>query len=464
MRLSMVGPALVPAGSTRYRPLHLDDVGGLVPEEVLSEMRVVATVLPFRTNHYVLGRLIDWTRAPDDAMYQLTFPQRGMLPERDYERVAAALASGDEDRLRRLVRDVRRGLNPHPDGQRNNVPRTEGSEVAGVQHKYRETVLVFPSGGQTCHAYCSFCFRWPQFVGQADWRFATDQSHRFADYIRGQPDVTDVLITGGDPLVLSAARLALYLEPFLGHSCEHVTSIRIGTKALAYWPFRFLSDHDADDLLRLFERIVLSGRHLALMAHYTHPVELSTDEAQLALARVRSVGAEVRTQAPIVRHVNDDPLVWARLWREQVRLGCVPYYMFVPRETGANRYYQVPLDRALRVFEEAYAAVSGLGRTARGPVMSTEMGKVLVDGRTEVGGVPCFVLKVLQARDPALVGKIALAQLDPTATWLTDLVPLVDPHDLLGGEAGWHSVFPSSFERSLDFGPLPQVPDHLPVA
>lgn len=226
---------VTPPSPHRYRALRLGDVErtGLVPPDVLAEMRVVAAVLPFRTNSYVLEELVDWSRVPDDPIYALTFPQRGMLGDEQFRAVADAQRRGDRVRLDRVVDEVRRALNPHPDGQKDkNVPRTEDGEVAGVQHKYRETVLVFPAGGQTCHAYCTFCFRWPQFVGRPDWRFVTDHARGFADYVRSRTEVTDVILTGGDPLVMAADRLETYLAALL--DCPHVTSIRIGTKSLAY--------------------------------------------------------------------------------------------------------------------------------------------------------------------------------------------------------------------------------------
>ena len=158
--------------------------------------------------------------------------------------------------VRAAAREVWRELNPHPGGQTSlNVPFLEGEPLPGLQHKYRETCLVFPSHGQTCHAYCAYCFRWPQFVGEPDLRIATSEATRFGEYLRAHPAVTDVLVTGGDPLIMSASVLAKYVEPLLDPSLEHVQAIRIATKALAYWPYRFTTDRDADELLRLFERI-----------------------------------------------------------------------------------------------------------------------------------------------------------------------------------------------------------------
>jgi hypothetical protein len=112
------------------------------------------------------------------------------------------------------------------------------------------------------------------------------------------------------------------------------------------------------------------------------------------------------------------------MWRTQVRMGMIPYYMFVERDTGPQDYFAVPLARGCEIFRQAYQSVSGLCRTVRGPSMSATPGKVCVDGVTEVAGVKVFVLRMIQARDPSLVGMPFFARFDPAATWLTDLVPV----------------------------------------
>ncbi len=145
--------------------------------------------------------------------------------------------------------------------------------------------------------------------------------------------------------------------------------------------------------------------------------------AREAIRRIQDTGAVVRCQAPLVRRVNDDAEVWAAMWRDQVRLGAVPYYMFVERDTGPRHYFEVPLARALDIFNEAYRQVSGLGRTVRGPSMSATPGKVLVDGIATVAGQRVFVLKFLQARDPNWVGRLFFAKYNPTVSWLGQLEP-----------------------------------------
>jgi hypothetical protein len=148
----------------------------------------------------------------------------------------------------------------------------------------------------------------------------------------------------------------------------------------------------------------------------------------------------IRTQAPLIRSINDNPATWAAMWRTQVRMGMVPYYMFVERDTGPQDYFAVPLAAGYRIFRDAYQSVSGLSRTVRGPSMSATPGKLCVDGITEVAGEKVFVLHMIQARDPDLVGQPFFARYDPDATWLSDLEPAFagrfpfepDPEELPG--------------------------------
>jgi L-lysine 2,3-aminomutase len=233
--------------------------------------------------------------------------------------------------------------------------------------------------------------------------------------------VTSVLFTGGDPMIMSEAVLRRYLEPLL--EVEQLESIRIGTKSLAYWPQRFVSDPDSADTLRLFASVADAGKTLAFMAHFSHPREMESPIVEAAVAGILATGAVIRTQAPLIRSINDDPETWSSMWRRQLTMGMVPYYMFVERDTGPQDYFAVPLARAYEIFRDAYAGVSGLCRTVRGPSMSATPGKVCVDGVAEIAGQKVFVLHLIQARDPELVGRPFFARYDPKAVWLTDLQP-----------------------------------------
>ncbi|MEO1083296.1 MAG: lysine 2,3-aminomutase [Acidobacteriota bacterium] len=388
-------------------------------------VEVVSKVLPFRVNRYVLRQLIDFDRAPDDPIFQLTFPQRGMLAPDDFRRMADLLRGGaPRAEVEAAARSIRRSLNPHPSGQAtDNVPTLDGKSLPGMQHKYRETLLFFPAAGQTCHAYCTFCFRWAQFVDGGEAPFRASETRDLLTYLSRHRDISDLLVTGGDPLVMRTRVLRSYLEEVLDPAYGHVGTIRLGTKSVAYWPQRFTTDADADDLLRFFEEIVAAGRKLAIMGHYSHPRELETPQAQAALRRIRSTGAMVYMQSPLIRRVNDSASTWAELWRAGSRLGAVPYYFFVERDTGPRRYFEVPLVRSWRIFREAYQQVSGLSRTVRGPVMSAWPGKVLIDGVADVAGERVFALQMLQGRESDWVRRPFYARFDPRAVWLDDLRP-----------------------------------------
>jgi KamA family protein len=396
-----------------------------IPEPLREAVQVISRVLPFRTNQYVLNELIDWSNIPDDPIYRLVFPHPDMLPVDEYKHLRdLVLVNKDEVAIEREVRRIRMRMNPHPAGQMtHNVPMLNGVPLNGLQHKYKQTVLFFPSSGQTCHAYCTFCFRWPQFVGMDELKFDSKESDELVAYLKQHKEVTDVLITGGDPLIMNTRGLAGFIEPLLTPELAHIQNIRIGTKSVSYWPQRFVTDKDADDLMRLFEKVVQSGRNLALMGHYNHPVELRQPIAQQAVKRIVATGATLRMQAPLIRHINEDPAGWAELWTTGVRLGAIPYYMFVERDTGPSEYFQLPLAKAYDIFQSAYQMVSGLSRTVRGPSMSAFPGKVVIDGIVTIAGEKVFALQFLQARNPDWVRKPFYAKFDPEATWLDDLKP-----------------------------------------
>ncbi len=393
-------------------------------DEMIEAIEVVGRVLPFKTNNYVVDELIDWTQIATDPIFTLTFPRKEMLERRHYSAVKKLLDRGaDQATLDKKVREIRMELNPNPAGQEHNVPEINNIKLKGVQHKYSETVLFFPSQGQSCHAYCSFCFRWPQFSGMSNLKFAMKETNLLAQYLLRNDKVTDVLFTGGDPMTMSTRILASYIDMLLQPEFKNIHSIRIGTKALSYWPYRFTEDRDSKELLNLFERITDAGKNLAVQAHFNHPAELKTDALKEAIKQIRATGAQIRTQSPLLKNINDKPEIWAKMWRKQVDLGCIPYYMFVARDTGSKRYFELPLDKCWNIFRKAYGQVSGLCRTVRGPSMSCEPGKIQVLGVQEVKGEKVYVLRFLQGRNAKWVDIPFFAKYDPEATWFDQLKP-----------------------------------------
>lgn len=415
----------------KYKSYTLRNYNKIKQLSVLSEedykaIEVVGNVLPFKTNNYVIEQLIDWDNYRNDPIFHLTFPQKDMLKDEHYNAVEKALNDGiSGDDLFKICNDIRIELNPHPAGQQClNVPMYKNERMNGVQHKYRETVLFFPTSGQTCHAYCTFCFRWPQFVGDKRLKFAGKESRDLANYLIEHQEVTDLLFTGGDPMTMNYKVFRKYLDPILKVIDKtNIQTIRIGTKSLSFWPYRFTTADDAQDMLGLFKMIVDKGLNLAIMAHFNHPVELSTDVVKDAIKNIIATGAQIRTQSPIFKHINDDPDVWAEMWRKQVNLNCIPYYMFMARDTGAKDYFELPIVKAYDIFREAYSKVSGICRTVRGPSMSCTPGKVMISGIAELNGEKVFALRFIQGRNPDWVAMPFFAKYDEEASWMSDLKP-----------------------------------------
>ncbi|MCH8568799.1 MAG: hypothetical protein LAT67_11065 [Balneolales bacterium] len=395
-------------------------------EEAIFDMEVVGNVLPFKANNYVVEELIDWDNVPNDPIFKLTFPQKDMLKEHHFQEMARVLRSGaDRAEIKKTADAIRLQLNPHPAGQVElNKPSLGcGDSLDGMQHKYRETVLFFPSQGQTCHAYCTFCFRWPQFVGMDELKFAMRESDALVAYLKEHPEVTDVLFTGGDPLIMKPKLLRSYIQPLLDADLPNLKTIRIGSKSLSYWPYKFTTDKDARETLDLFQDVVNSGIHLAIMGHFSHAVELSTKAVKQAIRNIRETGCEIRTQSPILAGINDTAEAWREMWQAQINQGLIPYYMFVVRDTGARHYFDIPLEKAHEIYSEAYRKLSGLGRTVRGPSMSCKPGKVHVIGITEIAGEKYFVLNMIQGRNPEWANRPFFAKYDPHAVWIDDLKP-----------------------------------------
>lgn len=402
-------------------------------EQEKEDIEIVGNVLPFKVNNYVVDELINWEKYKTDPIFRLTFPQKEMLHEKDFQLMKKTLSeTTNKAEIKKVADKIRLSLNPHPAGQMEmNVPEIDGVKLTGIQHKYRETVLFFPSSGQTCHSYCTFCFRWAQFVGLDGLKFAMRETELLMKYLEKHQEVTDLLFTGGDPMIMSFKVFQQYIEPFLQEDNRtNIQTIRIGSKALSFWPYKFVTDPDAEDFIKLFKRITDAGINLSFMAHFNHPQELQTSIVKEAVKRLRSTGAQIRTQSPLIKNINDDADVWARMWREQVNQGMIPYYMFVERDTGARHYFEVPLEKTWEIYQKAYQQVSGVCRTVRGPSMSCTPGKVQILGTSflPVNGEEkkVFVLQMIQGRNPDWTSRPFYAKYDPEAYWMDDLEPAFD--------------------------------------
>jgi L-lysine 2,3-aminomutase len=230
-------------------------------------------------------------------------------------------------------------------------------------------------------------------------------------------------------MTMSAKLLNQYLSLILDPDLEHIFNIRIGSRVLSFWPQRFTTDPDADLIIALFNKIVSSGKKLVFMAHFNHPQELESKLVRQAIKRIQDTGVIIRTQSPVLAHINDNSDVWTRLWKEQLKLNMVPYYMFVERNTGAYNYFEIPLVKAWDIYRHAISNISGLAKTARGPSMSTKYGKIEIQGVTSIKNEKVFVLRFIQGRKSNWVQRPFFAKFDPNATWFDQLKPAFGEKD-----------------------------------
>ena len=397
-----------------------------LPEAEREVFDILSTVFHFKANNYVLEHLINWDEVPEDPIYQLIFPRKEMLSAFDFEHLKQLFQLGMDAKTRNsFVQAVRKKMHPEVKHADTGYPEMDGKIITGAYRNFPTILNLFPDPMvKTCHAYCSYCFRWVAFDNvEAQKKTAYRDPYDPIPYLKANPEITDVLFTGADPLVLTASKIKEYIDPVL--EIESVQVIRFNSKALAWWPYRFTTDKDAKPLLELFEYIQSKGKHLNFCAHFTHARELENDVVKEAIQRIRQTGAVIRCQGPLVKGINDTPEDLIALWKHQIANGLVPYYLFVEADHNPESCFRVPLAEALRVFQEAQKETSGLARTVRGPVFMNDLNRVLLDGVTELNGEKYFVLKSLQSPpETDGEGKIKLIPYDEHTKSAGDLFEL----------------------------------------
>jgi KamA family protein len=397
-----------------------------LPQEEQRVFNVLTQIFHFKANTYVLENLIDWNQVPEDPIYRMIFPRMEMLDRGDYWSIEDIMRSSIPLAYRKQqAQDIIDKLQPEYAYAPGNICYLGGIPQKGMTQIFPSIVSLYPDQMmKTCHSYCSYCFRWNGFKNDNARSNSTfDQAVIPALWIKQHPEVKDVLFSGADPLTLKTKELKRFIEPIL--ECDTIDVIRINTKSFAYWPFRFTSDSDAEELLDLFRQIQDRGKHFNITAHFSHPNELKHPAVLEAVQRVKETGTTIRTHAPLIRKVNDSAETWSEMWTLQIKLGMIPYYMYM--ESGQNRQncFRVPPAEALKIFQDAQKITTGLARTVRGPVFMYDINRVLLDGTTTVNGQKYFVLKSLQAAPGCdSEGDIKLVPYDENAMDLGNLYEL----------------------------------------
>ncbi len=334
----------------------------------------------FRANTYYLG-LIDW-KDPSDPIRRLIVPDVSELEPWGY-------------------------LDPSDEHSYTVMP--------GLQHKYPSTALLLVS--KVCGGICRYCFRKRLFLSRQ-----SDILRDFPaalNYIRNHSEITNVLLTGGDPLMLPTRKLDQYVEGLF--TVPHVRIVRIGTKMLSFNPFRVTEDHSLAEMIRRHTR---TDKKIYVVVHFTHPKEFTPQAAQ-AVAMLQSAGAVLLNQCPLIRGVNDRPEVLAELFQTMAEAGVPPYYVFQCRPAVGNKPYAIPIEEGYEIFEAAKARVSGLAKRAR-YVMSHHSGKVEIVGKTRE-----FVFfKYHRAANEKDSGRFLIMRSNPEAYWLDDYKHEIDDYVL----------------------------------
>lgn len=406
----------------------------------LAERELFIEVYRFLATPHVLNA-IDWDNFETNSLFQLVFPQPGMIAP---DTVEAWLAADSEAEKRRIVDDYMERTNPHDGNQRLNKPWYTSAEgetqfLDGSQHKYPQCALIFDKSTQDCMAFCTYCFRHAQVRGDEDMFLQKDIDQVHA-YLRLHPETTDLLITGGDAGYLTLDRLRQYARPLIEDpSLLHVRTIRLGTRALTYNPEMVLDESYAP-MLELFDELHDNGIQLAWMAHFSTPRELLNPGTLAAIRRLQNHGVVLRSQSPIMNHISlftddsgeVDVERSAQNWIDLANLLSVMHIgfhsMYCARPTGEHHYFTAPLAKIDEVASRIHRSLASINRPSRYVSMTSSAGKISILGTTMVNGEKAFALKFTEGRNMEWLDQVFLAKYDEQQ----NTVDLLTPFD--GGE------------------------------
>ncbi len=400
-----------------------------------KERELFVEVYAFLATRHILGT-IDWFNYEQDQIFQLVFPQPGMIDRNVVEEYASI--EDAEERMRMVVA-YRDQTNPHDGKQILNRPTFYAEEgemeaVDGGQHKYPQVFLLFDKTTQGCFAYCTYCFRHAQVRGDED-MFIQDNVPQVHEYLRKHKEVTDILITGGDAGYMPTSRLQQYLEPIMTDpELMHIRNIRIASRALTYEPGVVLSSK-YDGSLQLFRKLIDHGIQVVWMGHFSTPKELLNIHTIAAIRRLRANRINVRSQSPMMNHISlfmdssgkvdveRSAQNWIDLGHVLMMLGMQFHSIYCARPTGEHGYFTAPLADMNRIFSKVYRSLPSEGRPSRYITMTSSAGKTSLMGVVEVNGKKAFALKFNEARGMNWMDRVYLAHYSETENTIEKLIP-----------------------------------------
>ncbi|MCB9915987.1 MAG: hypothetical protein H6828_12730, partial [Planctomycetes bacterium] len=349
----------------------------------LDERELFIDVYRFLATRHSLNT-IDWANYAQDSMFQLVFPQPGMIPRPVVE---AYLAATTREERQRIAQAHMLDTNPHDGNQQLNKPWFTNDEgelelLQGSQHKYPPVALIFDKSTQGCFSFCTYCFRHAQVRGDEDMFLQKDIDQVHA-YLREHTEVRDLLITGGDAGYITPERFEHYITPLIEDpALAHLRTVRLGSRALSYHPETILSEA-FEPMLKLFERLYDNGLQMAWMAHFSTPHELLNPLTLAAIRRLQAHHVVLRSQSPIMKHISlfthaDGSIDversaqnWIDLGNILEMLGIGFHSMYCARPTGEHHYYTAPLAAVSKVYDRIYRALPSIARPSRHLSMTT---------------------------------------------------------------------------------------------
>jgi len=281
----------------------------------------------------------------------------------------------------------------------------ENTKMPGLQHKYAETALILATN--RCASYCRHCFR-KRLIG-----LPTEEIvQRFedaAEYIANHEEINNVLISGGDPLVLPNEVIEKFLK--ILNKIPHLSYIRFGSRTIVTLPSR-LND---PELLSIFKKYSLIDRRLYVVTQFNHPREI-TPQSINAVNKLINAGVLLSNQTVLLKGVNDNPETLATLMNGLVSIGVTPYYIFQCRPVKrVKSHFQVPINEGIRIVEKAKENCNGHSKRFK-YMMSHKTGKIEILGIMNKE----MYFKYHQAKDRKNLGMIFKLQIDEKAGWLDD--------------------------------------------
>jgi lysine 2,3-aminomutase len=401
----------------------------------LQERELFIKVYRFLATKHVLNS-INWNNFGEDSLFQLVFPQPGMI---DAEIVHGYLQTKSEEEMETLVAGYIKRTNPHDGKQKLNKPwfKNEDGEIEfvdGSQHKYPQCQLIFDKTTQHCFAFCTYCFRHAQVRGDQD-MFVQRDINQVHEYLKRHKEVTDVLITGGDAGFVSYERLKEYVTPIIEDpDLLHIKTIRLGSRALSFYPELILTD-SYKKILDLFKNLSANGIQVVWMAHFSTPREILNPGTIAAIRRLKAHGVVIKSQSPIMKHISlftdekgnvdidRSAQNWIDLGNILAMLSIGFHSIYCARPTGEHHYFTAPLADVNKIFSLVYRSLASINRPSRYITMTSSAGKISILGTAEIKGETLFALKFNEGRNMEWLDKVYLARYDENENTIDKLKP-----------------------------------------